>query len=648
MARRAQHARDPALHAPRASCESEDGGPAPLGRGVARQTGETVIIARVDCAPPAVAGEGIPPMSLPATEAPPSADASLPLQFDASDADLVDRAFRTPGDGSNAWRLNGAAHRISLVHGFDRLLAWPSTRGLAHYEHQERTALRVLRDMHGRAILADEVGLGKTIEAGLILKEYAIRGLVRRVLVLTPSALTGQWREEMEMKFGLPFAVVRRLGDWERERFLLASIDTAKRNPHRAAAQARTWDLVIVDEAHRLRNRLSQNWRFVAGLSKKYMLLLTATPVQNDMDELFNLVSLLKPGQLHSYEGFLERFVASADRRVPARVPELRDRLRDVMVRNRRGIAFTLPPRRVHSLAVRLGPAERRLYDDVTGFVRDTWSRSGGMSWSARLTLIVLQREIGSSTFAAAATLGRLAQSPLFEPHERERLELLRDAAQGITSNVKADRLTAFLQSSDEKVLVFTQYRRTLEHVRSVLAAHGYQVAVYHGALSPKAKDEAVRAFRDDRQIFLSTEAGGEGRNLQFARTIVNYDLPWNPLRIEQRIGRVHRLGQQREVHVVNVWAEDTVEAYLMELLDRKIHMFELVVGELDLILGNLDERRSFEDLMMDIWALRRAEDRRVALSRLGEALVRARERFERVRERNDSVLGDVSEAASA
>src|SRR5204862_406960 len=409
-------------------------------------------------------------MSLPVREPHPSTDVSLSLQFDETDADLLARAFRTPGDGPRAWHLNCEAHRLSLVHGFDRLLAWPSLRGVARYPHQERTCLRVLQEMRGRAILADEVGLGKTIEAGLVLKEYAIRGLVRRALILTPASLTGQWREEMESKFDLPFAVLRSLGDWEDRPYLIASIDLANRGPHRSAAQSRSWDLVIVDEAHRLKNRLSVNWRFVAGLSKKYMLLLTATPVQNDMEELFNLVSVLKPGALRTYEGFIDRYVGSRDRRVPANVPELRDRLRDVMIRHRRGIVFTQP-------------------------------------------------------------------------------------------------------------------LRTLQHLQRVLEAEGHRVALYHGGLPPAAKDGAVRSFQGDRQVFLSTEAGGEGRNLQFARTVVNYDLPWNPLRIEQRIGRVHRLGQTREVHVVNLWAQDTVEAYLMELLDRKIHMFELVVGELDLIL---------------------------------------------------------------
>src|SRR2546426_12685622 len=147
-------------------------------------------------------------MSLPAREPPPSADASLTLRFDDSDRDVLARAFRTPGEGSPPWRLNGTAHRISLVHGFDRLLAWPVLQGVARYEHQERTALRVLRDMRGRAILADEVGLGKTIEAGAVLKKNSGRPLLPLALVPSPAAPTVQRREERETQIFLPLPVL--------------------------------------------------------------------------------------------------------------------------------------------------------------------------------------------------------------------------------------------------------------------------------------------------------------------------------------------------------------------------------------------------------------------------------------------------------
>src|SRR3989454_16049 len=185
------------------------------------------------------------------------------------------------------------------------------------------------------------------------------RDLLHRVLILPPAALTDQWREEMETKFALPFAVLRSIRDWDRKPFVIASMDTAKREPHRRAAQARPWDLIVVDEAHRLKNRFSLNWRFVAGLSKKYMLLLTATPVQNDMDELFNLVTLLKPGQLHTYDRFLERDIGRAARRGALGGPGLRGLPPGVMGRNRRGIALTPPPRRVHSPPGRPSPPPR-------------------------------------------------------------------------------------------------------------------------------------------------------------------------------------------------------------------------------------------------------------------------------------------------
>ena len=140
--------------------------------------------------------------------------------------------------------------------------------------------------------------------------------------------------------------------------------------------------------------------------------------------------------------------------------------------------------------------------------------------------------------------------------------------------------------------------------------------------------------------MFLSTEAGGEGRNLQFANRLVNFDLPWNPLRLEQRIGRIHRVGQTRDVHVVNLWSRDTVEEYVLELLDKKVHMFELVVGELDMILGNVDAEKTFEDLLIEIWAIEDAAKRRAEVERLGERLVKARGAYEDAKTYDDRLFG--------
>ena len=182
---------------------------------------------------------------------------------------------------------DGAAHRNAL----SRTMA---ASGLVPYPYQLATCRRVIDDMRGRAILADEVGLGKTIEAGMILKEYMLRGLVERALILVPASLTWQWQLELREKFDIPAVRQRATYDWERScSVVVASLDTAKRAPHGDIVQSIDYDLLIVDEAHRLKNARTANWRFVSGIRRKYCVLLTATPVQNDLRELYNLVTLL-------------------------------------------------------------------------------------------------------------------------------------------------------------------------------------------------------------------------------------------------------------------------------------------------------------------------------------------------------------------
>ncbi len=539
------------------------------------------------------------------------------------------------------WVLHYRARLLGLQSGFDRLLCLPLIRGVRHYDYQVNTALKVLRDMRGRAILADEVGLGKTIEAGMALKELVVRGLARKVLVLTPASLTTQWQEEMDRKFGLRFEIMDEFEDWARHDLVISSIDTAKRDVHREEIQRLSYDVVIVDEAHKLKNRATKNWKLVAAIRKKYMLLLTATPVQNDLEELFNLVTLLRPGQLSSYGGFRRRFVRRGDTRTPANPAELKRLLREVMIRNRRSTVLVLPPRRVFPAEISLSRPERLLYEDITDFVRERFSAYGGPSRSMnKLALIVLQKEMGSSTFATAETLRKMRESPNFPYEDRVQLNELYERAASIRENEKARRLRELLNRIDDRAIVFTQYLRTLQYLRPLLEADGHGVSVFHGGMTPWDKDASVRAFQESNRVFLSTEAGGEGRNLQFCNTVVNFDLPWNPLKIEQRIGRVHRIGQTREVHIVNLWAKDTIEEYVIELLDKKINMFELVVGELDLVLGHLDEAKTFEEVLMDIWTIKDLARRREELERFGETLLEARSRYDSVKSYEDALFG--------
>ena len=563
------------------------------------------------------------------------------LTFSPRNAEVLSKIQDGIVEDAADWTLHYRARLLGLQSGFDRLLCLPLMRGVRQYDYQVNTALKVLREMRGRAILADEVGLGKTIEAGMVLKELVVRGLARKVLVLTPASLVTQWQEEMDQKFGLAFEIMDEFEDWARHDLVISSIDIAKRDVHREEIQRLSYDVVVVDEAHKLKNRQTKNWKLVASIRKKYMLLLTATPVQNDLEELFNLVTLLRPGQLSSYGGFKRRFVRRGDRRTPANPAELKRLLREVMVRNRRGTVLVLPPRRVFPAEISLSRPERKLYEDVTGFVRDRYPGYGrGSSSVNRLALIVLQKEMGSSTFAAAETLRKMKESPNFPFEDRTALAALYDEAAAIRENEKARRLRELLQRIDGKAIVFTQYLRTLHFLRPLLEADGHTVSVFHGGMPPWDKEASVRAFRETNRVFLSTEAGGEGRNLQFCSTVVNFDLPWNPLKIEQRIGRVHRLGQTREVHIVNLWAKDTIEEYVMELLDKKINMFQLVVGELDLVLGHLDEAKTFEEVLMDIWTIRDLARRREELERFGETLVAARQRFDSVKSYEEALFG--------
>jgi SNF2 family DNA or RNA helicase len=537
------------------------------------------------------------------------------------------------------YRLRLEAEQLRLASGFDRLVCLDAAR-IERLAHQQETALKVLRDMRGRALLADEVGLGKTIEAGIVMKELLVRGLIQRVLVLVPASLTRQWQEELETKFGERFTIVKKPEDWEQPR-LVASLDLAKQPRHAAYALATRYDMLIVDEAHKLKARTTLAHQFVNKLAKRYVLLLTATPVQNSLDELFNLITILQPGQLGTPRGFLEDHVEAGDPRMPRNPEGLRRRLGEVMVRNRRAsVGLKLPPRRAGIYHLALPPDERQLYNGLTDFIHDELDQDPEAR-HLRLVLATLQRELTSSPQAVARTLQKLAKDPSRDASTRRMLERYLDLAEAIPVSRKARAVGELLERLEphEQVVVFTEFRATQEHLVGYLSNLGHEVVAFHGAMDVDAKEDAIKRFREGARVLVSTESGAEGRNLQFCHVLINHDLPWNPMRVEQRIGRLHRLGQQHPVTIFNLSGNDTIEAELVELLAIKLRMFELVVGELDPILGEAD---GFETLLSQAWQ-RAGRDRKALHEEfevLGQKVDEARGAYYDARAAGDHLAG--------
>jgi SNF2 family DNA or RNA helicase len=561
--------------------------------------------------------------------------------------------FREVGKGKFAsrelYRLRLQAEYALLVGGFDELICLDQLKFLP-FDYQVNAAQIMLRRFRGRGLLCDEVGLGKTIEAGLVLKEYLARNVIQRVMVVTPAALVEQWREELAVKFGLTGFVTsadaefRAAGDaaWERYPLLIASLATARRAENRARIVPIPYDLIVVDEAHHLKNRNSASWKFVNEIQRKYILLLTATPVENDLDELYNLITLLKPGQLKTPREFRKQFVAQGDPRLPKNRGQLRELLGDVMVRHTRSqVHLKLPPRQASTVRVPLSPEEAEFYRAVSEYVRAEMTH---LHQVERFALLTLQREIGSSPQAAEPTLRALAESAPDE--SRRSLLALAERSAHIEAWAKGEALEkllkALLHDPAEKVIIFTHFRRTLQQLAERLQALGVEFTVYHGEMDTPSKNQAIETFEHSAQVLLSTEAAGEGRNLQFCRNMINFDIPWNPMRIEQRVGRIHRVGQTQEVRIYNLSARGTVEDYLLEILDQKLNMFELVIGEMDMILGQLADERDFEELLLDTWiGAQTAEDLRAGFDDLGNKLLEARQMHRKSQEYDEALFGE-------
>ncbi|WP_141593633.1 MULTISPECIES: SNF2-related protein [unclassified Myxococcus] len=554
--------------------------------------------------------------------------------------------------------------------------------------HQVEGAMFALDSLsRGGCMLGDEVGLGKTIEAGLVIAQLMAEGK-SRILILAPATLRAQWNSELREKFDLDSVLVdgrtvRATGNCFDQPFpVICSHPFAANKAHLTAEIP--WDLVVIDEAHRLRNAHRANNKMgqalKASLAGKPKLLLTATPLQNDLMELFGLMSLLDEQILGPEHAFRSRYRTDEAGGMPeAAAIELKERLAPVVQRtlrrqvreyvrytNRRSIVEDFTP----------SPEEHDLYEKVSEYLQRSEAAAIEPGKKTLLTLCY-RKLLASSTYAIAPTLRRLSDNlekrlqaaklgqqalAMFEPEEAKQfveegeewsddpakapnvraleqevweLRQYADLADSIKVNAKGealkrglDRTFAVMKSHGwpEKALIFTESKRTQQYLFNLLSESGYQgkISLLSGdAGTPEDRRALVEEFRHRTQILICTEAGAEGLNLQFCNLVVNYDLPWNPQRVEQRIGRCHRYGQQRDVLVINFLNRmNAADARLFELLEKKLNLFDGVFGASDEILGALESGVDFERRVLDIYqSCRKPEDINIAFDKLREEL---------------------------
>ncbi len=536
--------------------------------------------------------------------------------------------------------------------------------------HQVEAASFALDSLsRGGCMLADEVGLGKTIEAGLAIGQLIAEGKTR-ILILAPATLRAQWNSELKEKFDLESVLVdgrtvRATGNCFDQPFPVICSHPFAANKAAMLAEI-PWDVVVIDEAHRLRNAHKHGHKtgqaLRAALQGRPKLLLTATPLQNDLMELFGLMSLLDEQILGPEHAFRSRYQVDPEcgGLKEDAVTELKERLAPVVQRtlrrqvreyvrytNRRSIVEDFAP----------SPEEQDLYEKVSEYLRRSEAAAIEPGKKTLLTLCY-RKLLASSTYAIAPTLRKLADNldkrleaaklgaqalALFEPEEAKQyaeegeewsdepskpsnvrtlqnevweLKQYADLADSIKVNAKGEALKRALDRTftvmrahqwPEKALIFTESKRTQQYLFNLLSAHGYQgkISLLSGdvAATPEERRALVEDFRNRTQILICTEAGAEGLNLQFCNLVVNYDLPWNPQRVEQRIGRCHRYGQQRDVLVINFLnRQNAADARLFELLEKKLNLFDGVFGASDEILGALESGVDFERRVLDIY----------------------------------------------
>ena len=514
------------------------------------------------------------------------------------------------------------AQRVSLISGFQYLLSTEDFN-FTLFPHQEEAVLQVLQNMQGSTLLSDEVGLGKTIVALTILSELKIRNLVDSFLIITPSSLINQWHDELLEKFNIEIPVVATgRGNFNLNQYI-TTINLATRYSDKVLKKA--WDMVIVDEAHRLKNRKSKAWKFLNQIKKKYMILLTATPMENYLKDIFSLITLMKP-IFGSYRQFRNKYAIPKDKRACKDPIQLRRELNQIMIRRKRdeikGIFF--PERVANTIQFEMSNDEWQFYNTVCDYICTSYDELekgtdkdisdykelkyniknkykitsekfyNRKIWLHKFTLMLLQRRICSSAYAADKTILNMINSRNINKFDLQSIPVLmnfHNIAEKLNNRVssKLTTLIKILNQTPHKCVIFTEFKDTLDYISEQLTSEDFSYIKFSGDLSSSQRADTIKKFWEEKDILLSTDAGSEGINLQVADTIINFDLPWNPMRIEQRIGRVYRLTQKSDkIYIFNLASKDTIEQYVLDLLHKKIGVFRTILGDLNHILGSL------------------------------------------------------------
>ncbi|MDP2947243.1 MAG: SNF2-related protein, partial [Nanoarchaeota archaeon] len=390
-----------------------------------------------------------------------------------------EKSEKTPFDPEELFKLRMDMEKISNCPDIDQLLSYELIKKNLTYDlpYQREGAIKLLRDLNATGLLADEVGLGKTITAGMIIKEGIVRGLMKKILVLAPPSLVDQWKSELKEKFELDFDIVEFPNEWGDSDLAIASIDRVKifdkkeGNFRHKNAHEIFWDLVIVDEAHKLKEKNTIRWRFVDNLKKKRFLLLTATPFQNDLLELYNLLHILKRGHLGTIKEFRKKFLFRGNKRHPLNPIELKKKLQEVMLRRRKDeVGIDYQPRIPKIVDVELTEQEKKIYENTVRLLKEKYFRANGSKINGHLIVFAILPKITSSSRSAMESLQRITENEIYHEDTRTLARGILDDYKKLEKDSKIEKLVELIKeirqrSNDEKILIYTRHPTTLKYI---------------------------------------------------------------------------------------------------------------------------------------------------------------------------------------